>query len=122
MKVLTNKTKKAATIAVTLIIVFTTNTFSYPINFKKNYKEMRTQIIEQISFPRTLTKNVEKEKAEVLFSVMEDGKLLVHKVKTENKELENYVKQNFEKINVELEKIETNDVYKMDVEYNLINQ
>ncbi len=117
-----NKTKKATTVVVALILAFGTSAFSYPINLKKKYKDMRNQIVEQITFPRTITSNVGKQKVAVTFSLSKTGKLVVHRVQTSNKELVNFVKTNFEKVNVELDKIEPTEVYKMEIEYNLKNQ
>jgi hypothetical protein len=122
MKVNSIKTKMATTVAATLIFAFSASAFSYPINLKKKYKDMRKQIIEQITFPRTIATNVGKQKVAVMFSLSETGKLIVHQVQTTNKELVNFVKTNFEQVNVELEKIEPTEVYKMEVEYNLKNQ
>ena len=63
-----------------------------------------------------------QQRVTVKYSFTENGKLVVHGVKSANKNLVEFVRTNFQKMDVELEKINTQEVYQMDVEYKLINQ
>ena len=120
-----SKLKIAVIFAAAFLTMQSANASDGPFNFKKRYKDMRKQIIEQVTFPRTLTTTVGEQKVTVQFSFSTEGKLLLRSVRTSapaSKKLIEFVKEDFSKMNVELEKINPNAVYQLDVDYKLINQ
>ncbi|MBM1106415.1 hypothetical protein JQC67_09725 [Aurantibacter crassamenti] len=102
--------RKLSLVMVAAMLLFTGSIFANEVISNEPSKSLSAQISEILNV-NTLSDNAVNQKAQVRFTLNEDGEIVVMSVDTKNKNLETFVKNRLNYKKVEVDEIQEGKLY-----------